>query len=391
MENSYKGIDIIENVYEGYGLGKLPDGKVVFLPFAVTGDNVDIRITDDKKRYAYGEIIAINKKSDKRVEGFCKYEGLCGGCTFAMIDDEYEETIKRTIVKKFFRFIDNFEINSYIKSSTHGYRIRGRFKISNGKLGFYKFGSHQFLEIDSCPVMKPSILEKPLEVAKYYTFDDVTELSIIENSDGEQLTFLHTDRQIEFPEEAGVITRFSQGTKDYIFINVGGYKIPAHAKGFFQTNRYIMEDFQKIVTSSLENCYKILELYCGSGFFTIPLWEKGKKITALDNDRRAIELLGGIIGNKRCKCIDIDRDIKKIAFNFDAILMDPDRNGLSKNVIDYLNENKPTLVVYVSCNPVTMARDIKLLGENYKLDKFYIIDQFPATYHIESIAVLSKH
>lgn len=391
MENFYKGIDIIDNVYEGYGLGKLHDGKVVFVPFAVTGDNIDIRIISYKKRYAYGEIVAINKRSDKRSEGFCKYEGLCGGCTFAMIDDNYEKSIKIKIVNNFFRFIENFRIDDYIESSPYGYRLRGRFKISKGKLGFYRFGSHQFLEIDRCPVMKPSIFEKAFNVAKNYTYDDATELSIIENDDGEELVFLNTDRDVDLPDNLNVRSKIKKNVRDHIFINVGKYKIPAHDKGFFQTNRYIIEDFQKIVIDALKNYYKILELYCGSGFFTIPLWENGKKITALDNDKRAIELLGNTIGSKRCKCMDIDRDIKKISFHFDAVLMDPDRNGLSKNVIEYLNENKPELIVYVSCNPVTMSRDIKLLGENYRIDKFYIIDQFPKTYHIESVALLSRY
>ncbi|MEF3255431.1 MAG: TRAM domain-containing protein, partial [Deferribacterales bacterium] len=129
----YNEIDIFENAYEGYGVGRLPDGKVVFIPFAVAGDNVDILIKKDKKRFAYGEIVKINKRSKYRVDGFCRYEGVCGGCTFAFLDSNYERVVKTQIVEKFFRVIDDFKIDQYIRSEPLQYRLRGRFKVKKLK------------------------------------------------------------------------------------------------------------------------------------------------------------------------------------------------------------------------------------------------------------------
>ncbi|MEF3254964.1 MAG: hypothetical protein K6348_05295, partial [Deferribacterales bacterium] len=215
-------------------------------------------------------------------------------------------------------------------------------------------------------------------------------LSIVENDNGEELIYIDTDKVLEGATSLNLRTKNKQSGKDKIYIRVGGYNIPTVANGFFQTNRYLLYDFQKIVLDALEGSYNILELYCGSGFFTIPLWRNGKKVLGVDSNRIALDLLGKEIGTKRCKLLDINRDIEKLKFNFDAVLMDPDRDGASQKVINYLVTNKPQLVVYVSCNPLTMARDIKGLMDHYYLEKFHIIDQFPKTYHIESMAVFKR-
>ncbi len=385
----YKNLKILDNVYGGYGLGRLETGKVVFVPFAVKDDVVDIKIKDEKKSFAYAEILQITKSSPYRRDGFCRYIGECGGCSFGFLDDQFELDVKKSIVDNCFRNFEGFKIDSYIRIARLDYRVRCRMKVDKGGLFYKKFNSNELVFIENCPILKKGLFGKLSDLAEYYK-DILADISIIENEKGEELIFLDeeiplSDYKYNLKSKSGL-----KGLKNIEF-DINGFRIPAGYTTFFQTNRFLFSDFQKLLIDELEEFDTVLELYCGSGFFTIPLSHKVRKVIAVDNNQESLNLLR-LYANDRVEVVksDLQKNMPHFKGRFDAVLVDPDRHGLSKKVIQLIWDKRPEKIVYVSCNPQTMARDLKHFLGKYNLEKFTIIDQFYKTYHIESVAVLVR-
>jgi len=385
----YKDVKIIDNVYGGYGLGRLNNGKVVFIPFTVTGDTVDIQIKDEKKSFAYGEIVELKTPSKYRKEPTCKYVGKCGGCSFGFIEDNFEKDLKKRIVENIFRDVKDFKIDDYLFCEKLDYRIRCRMKMVKGELCYKKFNSNEKVSVEFCPILKDGIFDKLKDVANI--FKNIScDISIIENEKGEELIFL--DEEIDLINcDYNIKSRSNQKGLKNIEFNINNYNIPAGYGTFFQTNRFLFNDFQKEVLKNLENLETVFELYCGSGFFTIPLSHRVRKIVAVDSNDESLTLLKRY-ANSRVETLNADlcKGSLKVKGRFDAVLVDPDRKGLTEKIIHMIIDKRPEIIVYVSCNPTTMARDIKRFLDNYKIDHFKIIDQFYKTYHIESIAVLKR-
>jgi len=363
----YKNITIHDNAYGGYGVGTLDSGKKVFIPFGVKGDVVDIEITEDKKSFSYGIIKKLVTPSDLRdTESYCPFLNECGGCLFGNIKYSNQLKIKENILKYHFKDIDNFEINNVFFSSHLRYRIRCNIKFKNGSFGFYKFKTRELIPISDCPVISENIIEKARDIAKGSI--EITELNFIENNEGEVICDIDNISYTNYETKFGDLFVFP--------------------KSFFQSNRYLIPQLQEIASGLVLKNRNILELYCGNGFFTIALSKNAKSVMAVDFDKEVIKLAKkSNIDN--CKFIKYDLT-KPFSpnFQFDSLFVDPARQGLSKSVIKLINDKLPNEIVYVSCNPTTMKRDIKSISENYKIDKFFIFDMFPNTYHIESVARL---
>ncbi|MGB9731436.1 MULTISPECIES: class I SAM-dependent RNA methyltransferase [Calditerrivibrio] len=382
-------IEIYDNVYGGYGIGRLQNGKVVFVPFAVNGDIVNIKIKEEKKSFSYGELIEVVKSSPHRVDGFCKYIGVCGGCSYGFLDDNFEIEVKKRIVENSFRNISDFKIDEYIHSNKRDYRVRCRMRLKKGDLFYKKFNSNELVPVDECPILKKGILDKIKDIAAIYSDTDC-DISIIENEKEEELIFLDSDIDIT-DSKYNIKSKICQKGLKSIEFNINKHTIPAGYRSFFQTNRYLFESFQRKVVELLRGYETVLEFYCGSGFFTIPLSKVVRRIVAIDQNDEALRLLKQhATGRAELLNIDLKKDINNIKGRFDAVLVNPDRDGLSKGVLKLIMDKKPENIVYVSCNPQTMSRDIKHFITKYKISQFTIVDQFYKTYHIESIAVLTK-
>ncbi|UOD35325.1 class I SAM-dependent RNA methyltransferase [Deferribacteraceae bacterium V6Fe1] len=363
----YKNITIHDNAYGGYGVGTLDSGKKVFIPFTVQGDVVDIEITEDKKSFSYGIIKRLVTPSDLRnAEPYCPFLNECGGCLFGNIKYNEQLKIKENILKHNFRDIDNFNIDNVFFANPLRYRIKCSIKLKDGRFGFYKFNTRELINISDCPVISESIIEKVKDIAKGSV--GLTELNFIENNEGQVIC------DIDNIGYTNYTTKFGD-----LFVS---------PKVFFQTNRYLIPQLQEIAAGLIPENRNILELYCGNGFFTIALSKKAKSILAVDFDREVIKLAKkSNIDNSKFIAYDLTRPFSP-NFQFDSLFVDPSRQGLSKSVIRLIKDKLPKEIVYVSCNPTTMKRDIKNILEYYKIDKFYMFDMFPNTYHIESVAKL---
>ncbi|TYB37319.1 MAG: class I SAM-dependent RNA methyltransferase [Flexistipes sinusarabici] len=388
-------LDIIDTAYEGYGVGRI-SGKTVFVPFTVQGDNVTVNVIEEKKKYSFGNLLKINRYSQHRGEKYCPYIGQCGGCLFGHIKHASQVKIKEQIVKNALRKCEDFKIDSIISKEPLNYRFRINLKVKNGETGFLRHKSHEIIPLEECPVMKPSLMNKVNALKGYTDKDEQGSIYIIENEENKAL--LKTDCNFSDSNRNNLLNIFDgfstqSGVK-------GAESIPVKTvfgsfytgfNGFSQSNRFLLSDFQKTVADMIPDESRLLELYAGSGFLTLAAAEKAKEIKAYEISGESVSLAKKAkISNAYFQKEDVDRNIFRISDPFDTILVNPGRKGMGKKVTEFIKQNKPENLIYVSCNPMTMSRDIHRIGEHYNIDKFFILDMFPGTYHIECIAKLNK-
>lgn len=380
---------IKDTAYGGYGVGTMPDGRVVFIPHTVEGDTVRYTVTEDKKNFTYGVMTELVKPSEKRGESYCPHLGICGGCTFGHIAQEHQTEIKKNFVLGQLKRAGIAHPEPEIYSADFkGFRNRATFRIRNGKIGFYKFKSNDFLPVEDCPVIKNSIVEKAKAFAAVCSGSCA--LYVTENGEGQAL-----------------------GSADAPFKGMGGFagleaadgvhglkNIPFETKygvfyagfgTFLQGNRYLSGHLQDFVYENSEG-KNALELYCGSGFLTLALAKKCEKVTAAEISRESIALARRAeLENVNWTAAPSEALMPRLRERYDMIVVDPPRTGLDKKVTDFIKTSGAKRVVYISCSPDTLARDIKRLSERYRVTKLAVADMFPGTYHVETCCLLEQN
>ena len=392
-------VKIIDTAYGGYGIAKDENGKVIFVAYSVEGDILDITITKESKKFSYASINKIIESSKFRIKPKCKYAGICGGCLFNHIEYNKQLDIKKNVV---FNAIRNIDFNKDIKiicGNNFNYRLRVNMIADNGRIGFYRFKSNDFVNIDECIILKDSLFEK---IKKIASENNITgSIYSIENNNEEALAFIELNKKINIKcfEKyfKGITVKHNKNIKSYgtdtILYQTKYGNTPIGHKTFFQSNLYLLDDFQYNVIKYLnDNDCTIVELYAGSGFFTSALENRIKsfnnnyKFIASEINKDSV-----LIANKydlKIKNEDALITLKNIDYDIDALILDPPREGIDKKVINEIIRIKPKKIIYVSCDPMTFARDINLLKEHYNLSDLNIIDMFTDTYHIELISFL---
>lgn len=267
-------VKIIDTAYGGYGIAKDENGKVIFVVHSVEGDILDITITKESKKFSYASINRIIESSKYRIKPKCKYAGICGGCLFNHIEYNKQLDIKKNIVLNALR---NINFNKEIKiicSKNFNYRLRVNMIAHNGKIGFYRFKSNDFVNIDECIILKESLFER---IKNFASENNITgNIYAIENNNIEALAFIELNKKINIkPFEKyfkGITVKYNKNIKSYgadtILYKTKYGNIPIGHKTFFQSNLYLLDDFQYNVIKYLnDNDSSIIELYAGSGFF----------------------------------------------------------------------------------------------------------------------------
>lgn len=385
-------VEIIDTAYGGYGVAK--DGKIIFVAHSVEGDVVDILVKKENKNFCYANINSIIEPSKYRIKPKCKYAGICGGCVFNHIEYNKQLEIKKSIVLNSIRNIEyNNKIN-IIKSPNEHYRLRVNMIAKDGSIGFYKFNTNEFVNIDECIILKERLFNK---IKNFSNCNNITgNIYAIESNNRKILSFadiIKQNKNIDTSYFDGITIKQKKKLKTYGIdkTNYNTYfgEVPLSHKNFFQSNHYLLDEFQKNAVKYFNEYDKnIVELYVGSGFFTIAIKEKLKsfnidyKLISSEINSDAVNIAKDIIKE------EASETLKKINYNIDALFVDPPRDGLDKKIIENIIRIKPKKIIYISCNPMTFARDINLLKEYYKLIDLNIIDMFPDTYHIELISYL---
>ncbi|WIH83763.1 class I SAM-dependent RNA methyltransferase [Brachyspira pilosicoli] len=385
-------VEIIDTAYGGYGVAK--EGKVIFVAHSVEGDVVDISINKENKNFCYANINSIIQPSKHRIKAKCKYAGICGGCVFNHIEYNKQLEIKKSIVLNSIRNIEYKNKINIIKSPNEHYRLRVNMIAQNGNIGFYKFNSNEFVNIDECIILKEKLFCK---IKNFVNRSNITgNIYAIESNNDKTLSFadiIKQNKNIDTSYFDGITIKQKKKIKIYGIdkTNYNTYfgEVPLSHKSFFQSNHYLLDEFQKSAVKYFNEYDKnIVELYSGSGFFSVAIKNKLEslnidyKLISSEISSDAVNIAKDIIKE------DARETLKKINYNVDSLFVDPPREGLDKKVIENIIRIKPKKIIYISCNPMTFARDINLLKDYYELIDLNIIDMFPDTYHIELISCL---
>lgn len=395
-------VEIIDTAYGGYGIAKNNDGKIIFIPHSVDGDILDINITKESKKFSYGYIEKIIEPSKYRIKPRCKYAGICGGCVFNHIDYNKQLSIKKNIVLNAIRNIEYKKDIKIIYDKNYNYRLRVNMIASNGSIGFYRFKTNDFIAIDECVILKESLFKRIKDFAKE---NNITgSIYAIGNSDRESLAFLEFDKKINIKSFGkyfnGITIKYNKTVRSFGDMSMT-YKtkygnIGIGHKTFFQSNLYLLDIFQdEAVKYIAQDDNTIIELYAGSGFFTAAIesklisFNKEYKFISSELSKDSVYIANKY--NFNIKNEESFITLKNINCDVDLLVLDPPREGIDKKTIKEIIRINPKKIIYVSCDPMTFARDINLLKDYYKLLDLSIIDMFADTYHIETVSYLERY
>ena len=336
----------------GYGLA-FAENLTVFVPLAVAGDRLRVRIYQVKNKTAFAEIVEIIEASDLRIEPPCEYFGRCGGCDFQQMNYENQLAAKVAIIKDCLTRIGkiNYEKEIEIIPSPHpfNYRARAQWHIDTQrkKVGYFQRNSHKVIDVEHCPILTEDLQKILTEVRETIDWESFwSEKIVIEAASADGNVSIYSDEIIEPTEE--------------ISFEAGGEKYFYSAKSFFQGNPFLIE---KLLELALPNAAgKIaLDLYCGVGLFTLPLGRKFEKVIGVEANKDAIDFAEKSAENARlenvefyAESVDDFLDENKLS-DVDFVLLDPPRSGAEKRTIENiikLNPRKfPTFPASRPCLP----------------------------------------
>lgn len=398
-------------VYGGYVIGR--DGKILFIRGAISGELVDVSVDIDKKNYSIASVVNILEPSPFRRQPPCNIFGECGGCQLQYISHGKQVSMKEEILLDTVRRIGDADVQLMpsMFDKEIGYRHRGQFKVSlKGKIGFYREGTRDVIPVEECPVMIDEI-NRSLKILNNVNLKGVKEIHIISGDTVALLIkgTLSEDSAQEILDSGISGIAFENGDslgKDYITLGLNDLKYSVTPWSFFQSHWSLNKRVVDTVINRLTpvDNKRVLDLYSGAGNFSIPLSMHAKEVVAVEESAYAVEdgirnaMLNGIKN-----CTFINSSVEKIfegkkkqktaklfeAAGYDIVILDPPRIGLSSNCIGRLMDGAPEIIVYVSCNPATLARDIRKMKDKYEIESLCMIDFFPNTYHIEALAFLN--
>jgi len=421
-------VKIEKLVYGGKGLGRV-NGRIVFVPHVAPGDLVVAEETARKSGFSEAKVVKVLESSKYRVKPICPYFGRCGGCDWQHIDYEQQVKAKRLIVEENLQKIGkirNPRIDEVIPSpSPWNYRNRAQIKVKDGKVGFFGKNSHQLVEVDKCPLLKkdlegifPKMKEflkelptEPYEFHIYSSNKDEVLLKIVYQGRFKRVE-LSLDRVREIlglnligygiykVSSGGYPERVKFFGRDFTYERVGKFKFRVSADSFFQVNLFQVENLITRVSKAATEAQFMLagDLYCGVGTFTIPVGRYVHRAFGIESNFWAVsdalynKDINGL-RNVQFFCREAEDGLKIVEdFSPDLVIVDPPRSGLSGKVVKTL-ARLPRLkkIVYVSCNPSTLARDLALFHKfGVNLERAKVLDMFPQTYHVETVAYLRK-
>ena len=386
--------------YGGYTIAR--DEKVILIKGAIPGEVVDVTIEEKKRDYSIASVSNVIEPSEYRISPKCSVFGICGGCRLQFVSCEKQRMMKDEIILDSLKRISGVEasLEPALYDLTWNYRHRAQFKVSrNGDIGFFRESSRDIVTFQHCPLMDQEINEL---LRKIKESDSARNLSDIHIAVG--------DSAIVFLKGRGYDRALSDEYRDigfsgvmldddtctgtaYTKLDLNGMQYTVGPTTFFQAHWTLNK---KVVDFVLQKLFplsgkKVLDLYAGAGNFSIPLAAHADVVVAVEENRFAVD--DGIrnieLNNlKNCKFVSISAEKYKIKNKFDILILDPPRPGLTSDMATKILANPADTIVYISCNPATLARDIKKLQEKYEIHSVCQIDFFPNTFHIETITFL---
>lgn len=380
----------------GRGIG-YNDGKIVFVPKAVMGDILDIEIISSHKKYDIGKINKIIQSSDNRIVAKCSYYNECGGCHISNL--KYFDQVgfkKDKIVDMFKRYL-NIDINPGVIDSEKEFEYRNKitYQVKNGKIGLVDINNN-FIEIDKCLLVSDRV-NKLLGALKNEDLSKVTKMVIRECNNGLILSITGDMNVDNLVNECLEI--YINGVKKYSleegYLYIDNLKYRVSDKSFFQINTgNIKRLYDEIVRyGNFTGSERVIDLYCGVGSISLYVSRYVKSVLGIEIVKEAINDANynkkiNNIDNASFICSDVSKIIDK-NIDGDILIVDPPRAGLDKHTREIINNANIKKIIYVSCDPMTLVRDIQEL-DKYKLDGVSVVDMFPQTEHVECVSVLQR-
>ena len=426
--------------YDKYGNGVVRhEGIVFFVKGLINEEQAKIKCISMKKNYGYGKIVELIKISDERVEPKCSVFSSCGGCTLQHMSIKEQANFKKRVVENSFETIAKLNVDVHdVLYMEEPYRYRNKVQVpvqfdEKLKIGFYRSFSNDIVEFDDCIVQSEisnEIIEYIKKELNKYSFknivrhilikhshytNEVMVVLIVKKESLDSMTFFIDKLYEEFNQIKSIVVNINNrkdnvilGDKEIVvkgnkFIKekLCGFNFNISSKSFFQINPYQTEILYKKVMelADIKEDEIVLDLYCGIGTIGMIASQYGKKVIGIEVVKEAIKdaiinAKENNINNIEFYCMDaqdgadmlIDNNLKP-----DVIIVDPPRRGLSKDVIDSIVTLSPNRLIYVSCDPSTLARDCKIFDENgYKVLTVIPVDMFGLTSHVETVVLMSR-
>lgn len=379
-------------VYGGHGLGRL-DGQAVFVPFTAPGDLVKARITERKKGFLRADIVELLEPGPGRREPPCEYFQQCGGCQLQHLAYPAQVSAKAEFVRDALERIGRLKVPEEIvvRSSPEdefGYRVRATAHVvdleARTLFGFYSEKSHRVTDIARCPLLVPEL--DSAWIAARAVRERIARSRIVELAAGDGTSSA-------IPPVPGI-------GSGHVSTTVGGLRYSFGPGEFFQVNRPLVGALVASATSSSTDAGGVaVELYSGVGLFSIPLARRFAKVVAVESSRSSVALARANAKANGATNIDfvgapVERWLREPNLGRvtpSLVLLDPPRNGLGTRAARDLVALEPASIVYVSCDPTTLARDLRVIVDGgYRLQHVEAFDLFPQTFHVETVATLVR-
>ena len=423
--SNFLHLHIDSMAFKGYGVSR-HGGKVIFVPFSVTGDEVEAEIVEERKNYSLAKTSRIVKPSSWRVEPRCPYFGRCGGCHWQHIDPLFQAEIKGGILNDILGRLGGLkEIPPFsLAPSKHPYeyRVRVQLKVEGKGIGYYQESSHRLVQIDHCPIAHPLVNETLSTLRQDFPFlERLNEVEInVSPEEGKSILLLHSSQFLRGAEREARsflgrhpvvkgIAMLAKGRSLRLGNPALNFTVPfqwhgrqktlslrTSAETFSQVN---LEQNQRLVQtvlefSDLKGEEKLLDLYSGIGNLTLPLATEAQETLGIEGNKTAVEdARWNTKRNGISHCRFVRTSVEEMLETFDGphpdvLVLDPPRTGF-KALGTHMDRLHPKRVIYVSCDPTTLARDLRFFSEKeFRLQDIRLLDFFPQSYHMEVVVLL---
>ncbi len=343
------------------------DGRVVFVRHAITGEVVDVRLTEVGRRFARGDAISVRRASPSRVVPPCPIAGRCGGCDFQHVEPGFSRELKRQVVAELLDHLAGHAFTGEVAEvapSPLGWRTRMRYHAGpDGRAGMLAHRSNEVVPLPAggCRIADPSIANPP----------DGGEVLGVAGSDGSRFSA---------PGDEGTVTEA-----------VGDASYRVAVDGFWQAHARAPEVLVARVLEGLrpQPGETALDLYCGVGLFAGALVTAGATVWGIEGDRRAVELARENVPGARFFAGDVARRLDRVPRRVSLVVLDPPRVGAGAAVLASVARRRPRAIAYVACDPAALGRDLRTAeGLGYRPTSVTAHDLFPLTHHVECVAIL---
>ena len=391
-------------IYGGYVLSRAEG--IVFIRGAIPGEVVEVALEEKKRDYSVVSVVDVMEPSESRIEPACQYFGQCGGCHLQFVSYEKQVEMKQYVLLDCLRRIGgiDMELAPSIYGEPYGYRHRAQFKVSKeGTVGFFREGTVEVVEIESCPLLSDDINDALLKL-RQVDLEDVREVHITSGNNNTIALLIGSGHPHEiadrFINQGFTGVALEDGTyrgtgAPYVNLDLNGMRFTVSPWAFMQSNWALNQDMVSTLVDEIgpTEGKRVLDLYAGGGNLSLALSADAEATVAVEMSAASIadgkrnKSANRVTGYKFVKGTAEDA---RVEGKFDILILDPPRAGVSKRVMLRVLELEAPLIAYVSCNPSTLARDLKKLKEYYDIRSVRMIDLFPQTYHLEVMAILEK-